>query len=173
MPKPILNLADAEFRKIGHGSNFPGSENAPEKFQAQIGDIGRKLGAQKLGYNLTVVPAGKRAFPFHSHRINEEMFFIVEGEGEVRIGTETHKIRKGDVICCPPGGPETAHQIVNSSNAELKYLAVSTRQSAEVCEYPDSGKFGIYAEFPPIDGKPQGFRVVGRAGQSVDYYEGE
>ena len=32
MPKPILNIADVEFLKIGHGSNFPGAEKAPEKF---------------------------------------------------------------------------------------------------------------------------------------------
>ena len=48
MPKPNLNMADVEFRKVGHGTNFPGAENAPEKFSAQVGDIGRRIGAQKL-----------------------------------------------------------------------------------------------------------------------------
>jgi uncharacterized cupin superfamily protein len=173
MPKPILNLADVEFRKVGYGANFPGATDAPEKFEAQLGDIGRRLGAQKLGYNLTVVPPGKRAFPFHNHRVNEEMFFIIEGEGEVRIGSETYPVKRGDVIAHPPGGPETAHQIVNTSKAELKYLAVSTRLSAEIAEYPDSEKFGVYAELPPADGKPQLFRFIGRAGASLNYYEGE
>ena len=126
MPKPILNIADVEFRKFGHGANMPGG-NAPEKFSAQLGEIGRKIGAQKLGYTLTVVPAGKRAFPYHSHRVNEEMFFIVEGEGEVRIGKETFPIKKGDVISHPPGGPETAHQIVNTGTAELRYLVLPLR----------------------------------------------
>ena len=120
MPKPILNIADVEFRKIGHGVNMPGAENAPEKFSAQVGDIGRRLGAQKLGCNLTVVPPGKRAWPFHNHRVNEEMFFVLEGSGEVRIGKETFPINKGDVIANPPGGAETAHQNANTSNAELK-----------------------------------------------------
>ncbi len=173
MPKPILNIAEVEFRDVGHGSNFPGAGAAPEKFQAKIGDLGRRLGAQKLGYNLTVVPPGKRAFPFHSHRANEEMFFVLEGHGEVRIGGETYPIRPGDAVCCPPGGPESAHQIVNTSNADLKYLAVSTRNSPEICDYPESGKFGVYAEYPPVDGKPAGFRFVSRAGASIDYYDGE
>jgi hypothetical protein len=70
------------FRKVGHGSNFPGAEKTPEKFSAQVGDVGRRLGAQKLGCNLTVVPPGKRAWPFHNHRVNEEMFVVLEGEGE-------------------------------------------------------------------------------------------
>ena len=68
------------------------------------------------------------------------MFFIVKGSGTLRYGDETRPIRAGDVICCPTGGPETAHQIVNDSDAELAYLSVSTRMPAEVCEYPDSGK---------------------------------
>ena len=173
MPKPILNLADVEFRQVGYGSNFPGAENAPEKFAARLGDIGRRLGAQKLGYNLTVVPPGKRAFPFHNHRINEEMFFILEGEGEVRIGRDTYPIRQGDVIAHPPGGPETAHQIINTSKSELKYLAVSTRLSAEIAEYPDSEKFGVYAEYPSVDGKPSGFRFISRASENINYYDGE
>ena len=173
MPKPILNIADVQFRMVGHGTNFPGSENPPERFDARIGDLGRRLGAQKLGYNLTVVPPGKRAVPLHSHRANEEMFFVLEGEGEVRIGGETYPIKQGDVIAHPPGGPETAHQIVNTSKAELKYLAVSTRISPEIAEYPESGKFGVYGEFPGEDGKPKGFRFISRAAASINYYDGE
>ncbi len=173
MSKPVLNLAEVEFRNVGHGSNFPGATDAPEKFQARIGDLGRRLGAQKLGYNLTVVPAGKRAFPFHSHRANEEMFFVLEGEGEVRIGTATYPIKAGDAICCPAGGPETAHQIVNTSKGELKYLAVSTRISPEIAEYPESGKFGVYTEYPSVDGKPAGFRFISRPANGINYYDGE
>jgi len=101
------------------------------------------------------------------------MFFVLEGEGEVRIGSETFPIRTGDVIAHPPGGPETSHQIGNTSNAELKYLAVATRISPEIVDYPDSGKFGVYAEYPSTDGKPAGFRFIGRSGASVNYYDGE
>jgi uncharacterized cupin superfamily protein len=166
MNRPILNIADLEFRPWGHG----------ERFEARLGAIASRLGAQKLGYNLTVLPPGKRAFPFHNHRVNEEMFFVVDGEGELRIGGARHSIRSGDVIACPPGGPETAHQIVNTSqSADLRYLAVSTRLSPDVAEYPDSGKFGVLAEFPPgADGKPQMLRFIGRTQASAeDYWEGE
>lgn len=129
-----------------------------------MGFIGSQIGAQKLGYNITVVPSGKRAFPFHNHYANEEMFFILEGEGEVRMGTEQHPIKKGDFIASPAGtGVEHAHQIINTSDAELKYLAVSTKISPELAEYPDSGKFGVLAE---------NFRFVGNAKDSLDYWEG-
>jgi uncharacterized cupin superfamily protein len=173
MPKPILNIAEVEFRKVGHGTNMPGAENAPEKFSAQVGDIGRRIGSQKLGYNLTVVPPGKHAWPFHNHRVNEEMFFVLEGQGEVRIGHETFPIKKGDVIAHPPGGTDTAHQIVNTSNAELKYLAVSTRMMPEICDYPDSSKFAVMTMEAGTDGKPQFWRFVAREGSSLNYFDGE
>jgi uncharacterized cupin superfamily protein len=173
MPKPILNVSDVELRKIGHGADAQRSRNVPEKFQAQIGEIGRRIGAKKLGYNLTVVPPGHRAWPFHSHRVNEEMFFILEGEGEVRIGQETFPIRKGDVIAHTPGDAGTAHQIVNTSKAELKYLAVSTREYPEICDYPDSGKFAVMNVEPGPDGKPTFWRHAARETDGVDYWDGE
>jgi uncharacterized cupin superfamily protein len=173
MAAPIINIADVELRKIGHGVDYPGASGAPDRFQAQVGDIGRRIGAQKLGYNLTVVPPGKRAWQFHNHRVNEEMFFVLEGEGEVRIGKETFPIKRGDVIAHPPGGPETAHQIVNTSKAELKYLAVSTRMSPDLVDYPESNKFGVLAELAGPDGKPKVWRFLGRAESSLNYWDGE
>lgn len=172
MTKPILNIADVAL--LPRPAAFAATGPAAERFDARMGFIAPLLGAQKLGYNLTAVPPGKRAFPFHNHRVNEEMFFVIEGKGEVRIGAAVHPIRPGDVIACPAGGPETAHQIVNTGTVELKYLAVSTRLSPEIAEYPDSGKFGILAEYPPgPDGQPRGFRFVGREGLNLDYWEGE
>jgi uncharacterized cupin superfamily protein len=172
MPKPIINVADIVLEP--RPAAFAPSGKAAERFGAKMGFIGPRVGAQKLGYNITAVPPGKRAFPFHNHRANEEMFFVLQGSGEARIGESTYPIRAGDVIACPAGGKETAHQIINSGTEELRYLAVSTKLSPEIAEYPDSGKFGVLAELPPLaDGKPTHFRFVGREGQSLDYWEGE
>ena len=74
------------------------------------------------------------------------MFFIVSGTGLLRYGKQTRKVRAGDFICCPTGGPDTAHQLVNDSNAPLAYISVSTMMPAEVCEYPDSKKVGAYGK---------------------------
>jgi len=115
-----------------------------DKFECNGVRIGPLLGAQSLGYSYDIVPPGKRSCPFHSHRGEEEMFFIVKGRGTLRYGDERRAIRAGDVICCPTGGPETAHQIINDSDAELTYLSISTKMPAEVCEYPDSGKIGAF-----------------------------
>lgn len=172
MSKSIINIADVELKP--RPPAFAATGEAAERYDARMGMIAPHLGAQKLGYNVTAVPPGKRAFPFHNHHVNEEMFFVLEGAGEVRIGENTYPIRQGDIVACPSGGKETAHQINNTGNVELKYLAVSTKISPEIAEYPDSGKFGVLAEYPAgADGKPRGFRFVGRAEQNVNYWDGE
>lgn len=146
---------------------------AAERYDARMGFIAQKLGAQKLGGNITVIPPGKRAFPHHNHRFNEKLFLILEGTGHLRLGTKPHAVRVGDVICCSPGGPETAHQFINTSDSDLKFLAISTKLSPEIAEYPDTGKFGILAEYPSTpNGKPNGFMFVGRPERSEDYWEG-
>lgn len=127
--------------------------------------VGPLLGARDLGYSYDVVPPGKRSCPFHSHRGEEEMFFIVSGRGLLRYGSESRPVRAGDFICCPTGGPETAHQIVNDSDAPLAYVSVSTMRDAEVCEYPDSGKVGAFGK--------GGLRHMTRAADRVDYWKDE
>lgn len=172
MTKPIINTADVELE--ARPAAFAPSDPAAERFEARMGYIGPRIGAQKLGYNITAVPPGKRAFPFHNHRVNEEMFFVLQGAGEIRIGESTYPIRPGDIIACPAGGKETAHQIINTGTDELRYLAVSTKVSPEIAEYPDSGKFGVYAEFPAgPEGKPPRFVFVARESDSRNYWEGE
>lgn len=126
-----------------------------------------------LGFNVTVVPPGKKAFPYHAHRANEEMFFVLEGEGSVRIDGTTHRIRAGDFVSLPPGRA-SAHQIVNDSRAPLRYLAVSTMITPEVVEYPDSGKLAVSAGTPGSRATtPETIRHIARVKDAVDYLEGE
>lgn len=161
MSSPILNISALEYKPFP----APMPDSVKEKYEgATMGFVGPIVGAQKLGYNVTVLPPGKRAFPLHNHHVNEEMFFILEGSGEVRIGADRYPIKKGDFIACPPGGSELAHQIINTSFEELRYLAVSTKLSPEVAEYPDSGKFGVMTEK---------MRFLGRMSESLEYWDGE
>ena len=83
-------------------------------------------------------------------------------------------VRKGDVVACPAGGLETAHQFVNTGSEELRYFAVSTRLSPEIAEYPDNGRFGVLADLAPgADGQPRMMMFVGRENETLDYWQGE
>lgn len=156
--KPVMNLDEAVLES---------HEDGP--FQGQYAELGKHIGAKKLGYSLTVVAPGKKVCPFHNHHVNEEMFFILEGTGLLRFGAETYPLRKHDIIACPPGKRDVAHQIINTGDTELRYLALSTTERHEICEYPDSDKVGVAVG---EEGK-RDLRLLFKAGQAVDYFEGE
>lgn len=159
MTKPFVNLSEVEFTDVEE-NGFYTSRRA--QFSAAIG-------ARKLGYNLTELPPGCAQCPFHSHRVEEEMFLILEGEGELRFGEQKYRIGKHDVIACPTGGPATAHQIINTGSTTLRYLSLSTLADVEVCEYPDSNKVGVFAG----GANAPRLRKLVRAESEVDYYDRE
>ena len=97
------------------------------------------------------------------------MFLILEGTGELRFGNERYPIRAHDVIACPTGGQDVAHQIINTGSVDLRYLAVSNVVDIETCEYPDSGKIMIGSG---QRGQP-GLWKMFRAESHVTYYDGE
>jgi uncharacterized cupin superfamily protein len=161
---PIVNIAEVPLRAVGDGKNFVG----------RCGRVGALIGAKKLGCQLHVVQAGQKAFPRHAHHANEEMFFVVSGSGTYRFGAEAKPIRAGDIIAAPPGNAETAHQILNTSDTELRYLAFSTRLDPDVVEYPDSNKFAVASLVPEGGGLLNaGLVFVGRKDSAVDYWDGE
>jgi uncharacterized cupin superfamily protein len=137
-------------------------------YQSHAARLGTGTAAQKLGASVDIVPAGKRSCPYHFHYAQEEMFVVVEGQGTLRVAGHMLPIKSGDVIFIPPG-PEYPHQIINTSSAPLKYLSISTRETPEVCEYPDSGK---YQSMVTINGA-RAFTAVHRPETRLDYWEGE
>ena len=139
-----------------------------DKFDTSAVRVAPLLGARQLGYSYDVLLFGFLGCTFHSHRAEEEMFFIIRGTGLLRYGNETRKLRAGDFIACPTGGPDTAHQIINDSDAPLEFISVSTMMPAEVCEYPDSGKIGAFG-----GSGDQRVRHMTRAESAIDYWDGE
>lgn len=137
-------------------------------YDAMGARLAKGTAAQKLGASFDVLAPGKRGCPYHLHHAQEEMFIILEGAGTLRVAGEMLPIRTGDVIFIPPG-PEYPHQVINTSDAPLKYLSISTMEAPEICEYLDSGKF--LAEGSLHSSKP--FEVIDRHDKSLDYWDGE
>ncbi len=137
-------------------------ERAP-RYAARNVSLSQGTAAKKLGAGYDEIPPGKMVCPYHFHHAQEEMFIIMEGNGTLRVAGENVPIRAGDVIFIPPGR-EYPHHIINTSDAPLKYLSVSTQERPEICEYPDSEKVNAYAE---------GVQLLGRKAQNLDYWDGE
>jgi uncharacterized cupin superfamily protein len=161
MTKPIINVAEAPVHAGKSG----------ERFEFSMAMLGDRAGAHAIGANLTRVPPGKAAFPLHHHHANEEHFFILSGRGVLRVGAETYRVKPQDYIVNRPGGPDTAHQLVNTGNEDLVYLAISTAVLPEVVGYPDSGKTGVRIGF---DQTPTSrFLMQDAHKNSVGYWDGE
>jgi len=169
--RPVINLDEVTIEE--RLPFFQPPAGVAERFGSRVGQVGTRIGARLLGYNVTAVPPGKRAFPLHNHHANEEMFFILQGTGELRVGEERYSIRQGDFIASPPGGPETAHQIINTGSDELRYLAVSTMIYPEAVEYPDSKKIAVMSRQLQPDGQMRVVRHVNLADKGVNYWDGE
>lgn len=142
-------------------------ERAP-LYETLCARLGPGTEARKLGAAFDIVPPGKRSCPYHFHHAQEEMFIVIEGEGTLRVAGEHLPIRAGDVMFIPPG-PDYPHQIINTSGAPLKYLSISTRESPEVCEYPDSGKVLATG----VDTPGHKMSLMQRPGNTLDYWDGE
>ena len=66
------------------------------------------------------VEAGATTTP-HYHAQTEEIYFILDGEADMRIGTETRHVGPGDAIAIPPG---QVHQITNIGHCQLRFLCM-------------------------------------------------
>ncbi len=157
----VTNVDDLEWEAgMAHGT----------RFGSKLKHLAALAGAKGLGCTLYEVAPGRRAFPMHAHLANEEAIFVLEGEGTMRIGEREVPVRAGDYVAFPPG-PASAHQLVNTSNAPIRYLCISTMRYPEVALYPQSGKVGVRAVSPsPLRLM---FKTTPAAATLADYFEGE
>lgn len=140
----------------------------PPLYDTMCARLAAGTAARKLGISVDIVAPGMRGCPYHCHLAQEEAFVILEGAGTLRVAGERLALRAGDTIFIPPGR-EYPHQIINTSNAPLKYLSIGTRDQPEVVLYPDSDKVLTAA----ADGSAEGFRRMHSLADDLDYWAGE
>lgn len=59
----------------------------------------------------------------HAHRVQEQIYHVLDGEGMMEIGGERRAVRRHDVIFIPPGVP---HKITNEGLGDLTFIVVTT-----------------------------------------------
>lgn len=116
-----------------------GGSNYPAPFAARVAGrerqrLGEACGLRSFGVNRTRLPPGAQSALFHRHTVQEEFVYVLEGEGTLLTeGSET-PLRAG--MCAGFTPAAGAHQILNRSAADLVYLEVGTRETADEVEYP-------------------------------------
>ena len=60
------------------------------------------------------------SYECHTHDDHEEVYYIIAGRGNIKIGNEMTKFRDGDIIYIPE---KTAHSITNDGEEMVEFLA--------------------------------------------------
>ncbi len=151
----------------------PGAERPPNVvslqevaavFDGRARRLGRAGGAQATGLNHVALPGGGQGAPAHCHSQEEELFVMLDGDGVLELwargaaSPDEHPLRAGDVFS-RPAGTGVAHALRAGADG-LEYLAYGTREPADMCFYPHSGRvsirgLGIALRSPEIDYLPE------------------
>ena len=105
------------------------------------------------------IPAGRKAYPFHSHSAQWEFYYVLSGRGAVRHSEGTDPMETGDAFLFQPG---ESHQLLNDSSEDVVIMVIADNPIGESCYYPDSNKWLVRS--------PE--RRLLR-GEALDYLDGE
>jgi mannose-6-phosphate isomerase-like protein (cupin superfamily) len=102
---------------------FPTKNLKRYRFPTHINDLVVDRADAETSEVFVVVLAPGEAPPLHQHDDTEQIFYILSGQGVLRIGVEQKKflVRVGDVVRIPP---RTLHSIRCQGKKPLHYLAV-------------------------------------------------
>lgn len=131
--------------------------------------VGAAAGAQRLGVGVFELDAGKSNLPYHAHYGIEELLIVLSGRPTLRTPAGEQELVAGDVVAFPLGR-EGAHQLINRTTAAVRYLMVSSSATADLVEYPDSGKVGALGG---VWGAPGSVAHMFSTDQQVGYFDGE
>lgn len=106
-------------------------------------NVSRALGLKRLGATYFEVRPGEAAFPFHTHYGEDELIYVIEGEGTYRFAEDTYAVKAGDMLSGPAGGREHARQLTNTGTKTLKYFCISDLPTINVGELPEVGEYVI------------------------------
>ena len=106
-----------------------------------------------------------------SDRFELETDFALRGDQPAAIAQLVDGLSRGDraQVLVFPVGEAGAHQLVNRTEAAVRFLAVSTGGAPDIVVHADSRKVGAFERRP--DGS--GMRLWFREADAVDYHEGE
>ena len=157
-PAWIVNAADVEAEPFGRGT-----------VSSEARDLGIAAGSVRTGLNLVSVPAGKLNVPPHCHSVEEELFVVLEGEGELELTagptawpdsvSGTFPVRAGSTVA-RPAGTRVAH-CFRAGAAGLTLLSYGTRDPGDIAYYPRSDKVNF-----------RGIGLITRV-ERLDYWAGE
>ena len=79
-------------------------------------------GSRRIDYRISTYQPKGHVEP-HTHRVQEQIYHILGGEGLMELGAERRVVRRHDVIFVPPG---VRHAIYNTGLSDLTFIVVTS-----------------------------------------------
>ena len=128
--------------------------NYPEPFASSMsGRIKQPLGdifnLKKFGINLTTLPPNSVSALHHTHSLQEEFIYILEGEPTLYSGSEVINLKPGMIAGFTNDG--IAHHLRNDTTKNCLILEIGDRVDGDTVSYPSDDLIAILGD----DGKWQ------------------
>ena len=90
-------------------------------------ELHEKLSLTGAEISLNELPAGANVPFVHSHKENEEIYFIFEGKGKMIINEEEVLLKKGDFIRV---SPNAKRQMFAANDMGISFICIQTKQNS-------------------------------------------
>ncbi len=154
---------------IRHWSALEGVDDAHYPGDTELMAIGAPLGGAlgltRIGiHHIRLLPGRRTSYP-HAESAEEEFVFVLDGEPDVWIDGDLHRLRAGDAVGFP-AGTGICHTFLNNTDNEVRLLVVGEANKAENrIRYPRNEAYEAtrpdrWADWPerpmgPHDGRPE------------------
>ena len=109
----IRNIAEVPWEEPPghHGGSFSKMLVRPET-----------MGSRRIDHRISCYQP-KAYVETHAHKVQEQIYHVLEGEGLMEVDGERRVVRRHDVIFLPPGVP---HAIHNTGLVDLIFLVITS-----------------------------------------------
>jgi len=92
--------------------------------------LGRHFGLRRLGiHHERLLPGRRTSYP-HAESLDEEFVFVIEGNPEVWLDGDVHRLQPGDSVGFP-AGTGLAHTFLDNTDKEVRLLVVGEKTKPE------------------------------------------
>jgi len=123
------------------GTNFQMVSFGPIVTRTETTDDGRRVEFMDTlhltGAEISINSFGPNEFtPFvHAHKLNEEIYFILKGEGVFKVDEQEFAVNEGDMIRIDPAG----HRTIKAGNDGMTYMCIQVEQNSLTQATADDG----------------------------------
>jgi uncharacterized cupin superfamily protein len=146
----LANLHESPAREVANGH-----------LQGVWRDLGRDAGTRTVGLRRIEITAGNFSTPAHEHGADEEIFFVLDGEGLLWQEGKTYEVRREDCIVHKPR--RGAHTL-RAGEAGLDVLVFGQRRDPALSALPRAGVAWSFPRWVALAGGDSPFTREAAAG---------